>query len=342
MKILYVGHPAHRWSGSSRFFQEILEKLGSVTYLAPTTITAEDDLLFALESDFDLYVFFQFDFMAYAFLHAGKNVLVVPMVDGSGGFGLRHWRLLKDAKFITFSKNLDKFLKLQNMNTHNIQFWPKAQNYSKPTSEAVYFWPRIYDFPITVAEINRLFMGSVPITVRLLSDDPAEIDALGPLPETVNLKRIYSREEHIEEIKLSSVFIAPRKSEGIGLSFLEALSLGRPVIAYNYPVMSEYILHGVTGVLLNSRSTVIDPYADWEQMGRSANKSVVTGRENYLQSIFGLEKYILSPFKKKKIKSIHKTLDLLNLSVKIYKEETHINGNLSLNSFVRARPRIGI
>jgi len=342
MKILYIGHPAHNWSGSSRFFQEILENLGSVSYLSPTIHSVENDLFSAIESNFDLYVFFQFDFMAYAFVAAGKNVLTVPMVDGSGGYGLYHWRLLKNARFITFSKTLDKFLNLQNLETHNVKYWPEPEHYSVPVNSSIYFWPRISHFPLTVAKIDKLFQGSRSITVRFSSDDPHEIDALGALPKSVILKRISDRQSHLEELQSSAIFIAPRMSEGIGHSFLEALSFGRPVVAYNYPVMSEYISEGFSGTLIDKRTNLFDPSMDWLQMGRNAHESVVSGRKLYRQSILEIEKFISSTFTKRKPKSIFKVHELLNLSFKIYKDEINMNGLISLSHFAIALRKINV
>ena len=342
MKILYIGHPAHNWSGSTKFFQLILESLGSVTYLLPNTFSVENDLYVAIESNFDLYVFFQFDFMAYAFVAAGKNVLIVPMVDGSSNYGLLHWRLLRDAKFITFSKTFDKFLRVQMLETYNIKYWPKPEQYSEPTSNSIYFWPRNSGFPLTIAKIDKLFHGSRPITIRISTDDPAEIDSLGSLPGSAILKQIPNRQSHLEELKSSSIFIAPRMSEGIGHSFLEAMSFGRPVVAYNFPTMSEYISNGFNGILINRRAKLFDLNMDWVQMGRNAHESVVAGQEFYSQSLLEMEKFISSTFKKRKPRSIIKVHKLLNLSFKVYKKEINLNRFGSLRNFEIAFRKINI
>jgi hypothetical protein len=340
MNILYVGHPAHEWSGSSKFFKEILENLGTVKYIAPTPISVERDLYFALEENFDLYVFFQFDFMAYAFVHAGKNVLIVPMVDGSGGYGLKHWNLLRSANFITFSKSLDDFFKLQKIRTFNLQYWPESESYIPPLTDSVYFWPRIAQFPITVSHIDHLFQRTKSIHVRLSTNDPAEIDSLGPIPSSVTFVRVSNKEQHIQEIQKSSVFVAPRISEGIGHSFLEALSFGRSVVGYNFPVMSEYILSGSNGMLIDKKSKPFDFNLAWVQMGEKAHKSVALGRENYLNAISDLQIFVTQPSRKKKVKSIYKIHSLLNLSVQIYRKRTDLNGIFSFGHFANARIRL--
>jgi glycosyltransferase involved in cell wall biosynthesis len=280
--------------------------------------------------------------MAYAFVAAGRNVLIVPMIDGSGGYGLLHWRLLKNAKFITFSKILDKFLKIQSLETHNIKYWPKPEPHSEPSSDSVYFWPRKSAFPISTANIDNLFQGSRSITVRISSNDPKEIDSLGPLPKSAILKQISNRQEHLEELQSSSIFVAPRLSEGIGHSFLEAFSFGRPVVAYDFPVMSQYVAEGYSGMLINKRTNSFDLRMDWGEMGRNAYASIVAGRELYLQGIPATENFILSAFKKRKTKSIVKVFNLLKLSVEIYKGEKLINGVLSLSHFSTSLRKINL
>lgn len=52
-------------------------------------------------------------------------------------------------------------------------------------------------------------------------------------------------------IQKSALYFAPRKYEGIGMSFLEAMASGRCVIAPDYPTMNEYIKNGETGYLYN-------------------------------------------------------------------------------------------
>ena len=52
-----------------------------------------------------------------------------------------------------------------------------------------------------------------------------------------------------------ALYIAPRIYEGIGMSFLKAMALGRCVIAVDNPTMNEYIQHGNTGLLFDINNT---------------------------------------------------------------------------------------
>jgi glycosyltransferase involved in cell wall biosynthesis len=60
--------------------------------------------------------------------------------------------------------------------------------------------------------------------------------------------------QYLELLTSCNVFMAPRLYEGIGQSFLEAMSLGLAVVAPDSPTMNEYIQHGRNGYLYASAS----------------------------------------------------------------------------------------
>jgi glycosyltransferase involved in cell wall biosynthesis len=315
MKICYFGHPAHQWSGSSRFFEEILEDLGTVTYLRPDLISVDHDVRWALENDFDLYVFFQFDFLAYAFVSAGKRVVIVPMVDGSASYGSEHWKMLRNASFISFSPTLHKFLKFQSKKSFAIQYWPEPKVYKSPNSNSVYYWPRgHHNFVSTKLVLNA--MENYPdfkVKVRASENPQSVLDYSRLNSDRLQILEIVSKSEHINQILDSSIFVAPRPSEGIGHSFLEAMSFGRVVLAKNFPTMSDYIISGKTGVFFPKRLKPLPSGLDWESMGRAALVEVEQGHLKYLDNkpllMQLLTKVEPSPVKFK-IREVHRLIDL--------------------------------
>ena len=56
-------------------------------------------------------------------------------------------------------------------------------------------------------------------------------------------------EQYLEHFDKANIFIAPRQSEGVGLSFLEAMAKGCAVFGYDAPTMNEYIEHKKSGYL---------------------------------------------------------------------------------------------
>jgi glycosyltransferase involved in cell wall biosynthesis len=81
-------------------------------------------------------------------------------------------------------------------------------------------------------------------------------------------------------LKKSNIYIAPRKIEGIGISFLEAMSLGLVVIAYNYGTMNEYIKHNYNGYLFNSETIQIN-FDNLEEVRNNSKNMVREGWEKW-------------------------------------------------------------
>jgi hypothetical protein len=316
MRICYFGHPAHKWSGSSQFFEEILEGLGEVTYLRPDSVSVDDSLRWALEGDFDLYVFFQFDFLAYAFIEARKNVVIVPMIDGSASYGIEHWHRLRMSKFVSFSPTLHTFLRLQGIDSFGIQYWPTVQTYEVPKSNTIYYWPRGHHQYISVQRILDATKNFPDINLKVRStDEPfSYLDYSRVQDSRLEIVEVKDKNEHLSQIKNASIFVAPRPSEGIGHSFLEAMSFGRAVIARKFPSMSNYISDKKTGVFLSRGEKRISGNLDWIAIGKAAHLEVVKGRTEYLASIQSLSDYILKPQRlmkgKYRIKEVHNLLDL--------------------------------
>ena len=130
------------------------------------------------------------------------------------------------------------------------------------------------------------------------------------------------RQTYFHTTREANIYIAPRSVEGVGLTFIEALSRGSAVVAYDGPTMNEYIRHKKNGYLCGnayaarrfsrlSWPTVrhhgqedIRPESafglsdnqpwkemaalDWEKLGRQAAKDHREGFANWQKS---LDKY---------------------------------------------------
>ncbi|MCL4255131.1 MAG: glycosyltransferase [Anaerolineae bacterium] len=73
-------------------------------------------------------------------------------------------------------------------------------------------------------------------------------------------RELTSHEDYLSLLKRANIFIAPRKVEGVGIAFLEAMASGCCVIAYNEITMNEYIQHGQNGLLFD----VVDKHTRWK------------------------------------------------------------------------------
>ena len=59
--------------------------------------------------------------------------------------------------------------------------------------------------------------------------------------------------QYIEYVKNCDVFISPRKQEGIGMGFLEAISLSKYIVSNDDSTMNEYITDRKIGFLINKK-----------------------------------------------------------------------------------------
>jgi len=101
---------------------------------------------------------------------------------------------------------------------------------------------------------------------------------LNPGEEGVEIRLNPSDSELIELYSSAKVYCHPRIAEHFGLSPLEAMSQGAPVVAYNKGGTRETIIHGETGYLAQSDQEFIQyiievlqlPHREWVRLQRRA------------------------------------------------------------------------
>ena len=67
-------------------------------------------------------------------------------------------------------------------------------------------------------------------------------------------KDFLPKKTYLNLIRDCDVFVSPRKQEGIGMSFLEALSMGKYIVANNDSTMNEYIKNRKIGFLIDKNT----------------------------------------------------------------------------------------
>jgi glycosyltransferase involved in cell wall biosynthesis len=163
----------------------------------------------------------------------------------------------RDLKIISFCKMLhDQFVSL-GLESLYMQYFPKPAEFTPGQSDQVFFWQRLTQ--INVNTVARLFTNaSVKIHVHKAVDPYHSF--VSPDSETENKFQVtYSewfenKNQLLDLIKSKGVYVAPREREGIGMSFLEAMAMGKAVIACDNPTMNEYIENGKTGYLFDLKN----------------------------------------------------------------------------------------
>lgn len=254
-KLLYIGHSYHYKTKSTSFLKELLreeyevEEFGYDPYL--DTSSAYQKLN---KKEFDIVVCFQImpsltELKKYVKF---KTNIFFPMYDGVPDRKNPIWNEYEDSLIINFSKTLHNELYALGFNSKYIQYFPKPmENINFGNEKSVFFWNRTEKININTVH-NVLKLSNIE-HIHIHKDlDPGNnsIELNEPWDVTFSESSWFDdKKDLINKIMESSLYIAPRVFEGIGMSFLEAMAMGRCVIAPNYPTMNEYIVSGKNGYL---------------------------------------------------------------------------------------------
>ena len=260
-KLLFIAHEFHKKSKSYEFLVQLLEPQYDITlaFLPPAAFSAADCLAEFEGSRFEVILGFQILPPAAALRRfAGAQAVFFPMHDHSGRWGIEQWLPYRRLRIISFSRAMAQNLQRWGFDAHYFQFFPKPEPGALTGSpQKAFFWNRTERITLqTVAALlDRTEVKSIHLHKGL---DPGQRDlALEPaVAAKFNLAVstwFDSKQEMKDKIQECSLYFAPRLFEGIGLSFLEAMALGRCVIAPDRPTMNEYIVHGKTGFLYDPK-----------------------------------------------------------------------------------------
>jgi glycosyltransferase involved in cell wall biosynthesis len=104
----------------------------------------------------------------------------------------------------------------------------------------------------SVKETVRAFSLVRSKNIRLLISSQKPIDTLGDSRIVVESGNVTFHSEFHKKMASCDVCIIPSRWEGLGLAFVEAMAFGMPIITTNHPPMSEYVVHGKSGLLVKS------------------------------------------------------------------------------------------
>lgn len=211
-----------------------------------------------------------------------QNFVWFPMYDGEEGkyfFSYLPYQNF-NLKVITFCQKLFETIKKSGLECHYYQYQPLLQKKTKNyQSIRIFFWLRTS--AISWDLIKKLISNNeIKQVILKIDPDPGQT-IKRPSKQDIkkyNIKIIngwLSKKKHYQLLTSCNIFIASRKFEGIGLSFLEAMSLGMGVIAPNKPTMNEYISQGKNGFLYDvSRPQGLD-LANLDKIGINTAKTAL-------------------------------------------------------------------
>ncbi len=257
--LAYVDHNFHKKTRSGDFLREIFKK----EYIVDNfwwSLSDENKLIKKLNS-YDNFFFFQ---TLLPFRHLlilkNKNLMWAPMYDNLPQDSF-YWKKIKylNIKILCFSKKVEKIAIKHNCDYVKLKYFikPKIQNAKKKNKFSIFFWFRK---DISIKDwINLFNQNDIKKIVYFNCPDPGVNSEMLTkdfkkkyLIEIIK-KKFLKKNEYYKLLKNTDIFISPRKQEGIGMSFVEAMSLGKYVIGFNDATMNEYIINNKIGLLINSK-----------------------------------------------------------------------------------------
>lgn len=255
-KLLFIGHEYHKKTKSSDFMQNIIAKDFDIEFFTmdPQKGDIDEQLSPLKNKTYDVVVLWQMmpsiDKLKQYIKFKCCNFF--PMYDYVPSRDNPIWYEYRDVNIINFSKTLHDELEQLGFSSYYFQFFPKPIKIINDGNEkAVFFWQRTNHIDINTVgklidfkKIKRIYLHRAIDPGNTFVEPDADIEK-----KITNSTWFETREDMQKQIQKAAIYIAPRMYEGIGMSFLEAMAMGRCVIAPNYPTMNEYITNGVNGIL---------------------------------------------------------------------------------------------
>ena len=287
-KILYIGHSYHNKTKSTEFLIDYLKKVFDVEVILDESWRGKPFPNLSFVDDSYLGVIFFQNLPNREIMENIKNdnLIFFPMYDGVGQ-DYNFWNGYQNLKIVNFSKTLDEKLTKWRFDSMHVQYFPEVREFTPGRKDEVFFWQRITK--ININTITKLF-GAADLRIHIHKAIDPEHEFVAPSEEDEKKFQIThsdwfeTREEMLDVIKQKGIYIAPRELEGIGLSFLEAMAMGKAVVAVNNPTMNEYIVDGKTGYLFDlSQPQKID-LSNIGQVQRNTHEFMMAGRKKWEES----------------------------------------------------------
>lgn len=255
--LLFIGHTYHQKTKSAEFIQKLLAEKFDVNYFYFDPYKDDFSKFAQLKGNtYDILILFQImpSLKELSKYIKFKHSAVFPMYDDTPNVKRVVWSEFKNTNIINFSKALHQKCLDAGLSSYYIQYFPEPIEIADEGDlNSIFFWERRES--ISTKTLEKLVDShSIKNLYLHRAADPENT------PEKPSYcwkdKIIYSdwfdtKDEMKKYIQKSALYMAPREEEGIGMSFLEAMAVGRCVIAPDNPTMNEYIENGVTGYLYN-------------------------------------------------------------------------------------------
>lgn len=286
-KLLYIGHAYHNRTKSTQFLKDILSEKYEITQFDFDPYSDRLEKFEELSGQyFDVVVLFQIMPSIYKLTQylTCKQFVFFPMYDGAPEIENPIWNEYKRCIIINFSKTLHERCKSIGLASFYIQYFPKPEKIlNKGKEDYVFLWQRTNQVTINTIEktldidkIKHIYLHNAPDPGYEFLKPPAKCK------DKCTVSTWFDTKEQMNEyLQECAIYYAPRQFEGIGMSFLEAMAVGRCVIAPNFPTMNEYIQNGVTGYLYDFRKLRQIPIKNVRKIQENTIKYIEQGYKSW-------------------------------------------------------------
>ncbi len=305
-KLLYIGHSYHNKTKSTQFLQKLFAtKYEIVKFNFDPYKDTNEKFQELNNQEFDVVVLFQIMPSINKLKEQVnfKHLAFFPMYDGAPPISNPIWYEYRDCNIINFSKTLHKECKKIGLSSYYIQYFPKPKNIKNMGDEkSVFFWQRInkitpytVDKVIGIKNINKFYFHQAIDPENEITPTPKDWD------DKVEVSTWFDTKEEMEEyLQKSAVYFAPRHLEGIGMSFLDAMAIGRCVVAPNLPTMNEYIINGKNGYLYDLKKPKKIKLENIREIQKNTIQFIKKGYETWEKDKYKILDWIVSDVEKNK------------------------------------------
>lgn len=302
-KLAFVDHSFHKFSHSGDFLREILSKEYAITDFWDDQWKGGNSVSPDMLNNYDVIFYFQAMNPYNEILKIHRPMYWAPMYDGVR-FDFPYWKLLSftQIRILAFSEKVAGMSRLANIPFISLKYFlkPNFKPLSSRPPYKVFFWER---GNLSLENVlKHLNPTDISQFLYLSQADPSYHNTKISKSKVKEFKirerkskGFLSKTAYLALVDECDIFIAPRLKEGIGMSFLEALSMGKCVIAYDDATMNEYIQHAYNGYLFSTKNISCVDTSQLATITRNSRKSVTSGYKRWLIQKKQIVKFIDQP-----------------------------------------------
>lgn len=293
-KILYIGHSYHKKTKSTQFLKDMLASQYEVDVFSYDPSKEQLSFKQLKKVKYDIVVLFQVmppvsklkKYLDY------EHGVFFPMFDAVPEQDDPRWYEYREFRIINFSKTVHDKLRALGFDSHYFQYFPKpADSFEFGDEKSLFFWQRRQE-EIDIRTIEKTIDTDELTHIHIhKATDPNSAFAEPRkklLPKCSFSTWFENKEELVALMQRSALYFAPRKFEGIGMSFLEAMAMGRCVIAPDNPTMNEYISHHETGFLYDFNNPQRIELQNISRIQKNTYEYIKQGYQEWEKKKFGL------------------------------------------------------